>query len=239
MRLGAQTLAMFKSFAFQWPGAISAMLSATTVSTFSVDIVSPECTIAFSFQQKWALLQAFPPVMAVILSVGVILATFSVPLLRVVRCGGRASVALLFDARTWSAAWDGIVGGVLALFYYSYFMLVRQALDVFACRENADGTYSLISDPSSACWAAGSVQQQLLPYAVLSLLVYGAGTPGVFALVLWRNRGAVARDQTRWLLGRGQSRLDNPDFSVRQRWGHVRAHRVCACVCETCASRAR
>ena len=213
-----QTLAMFKSFAFQWPGAIDAMLSATTVSTFSIDIVSPECTISFTYAQKWAILQAFPPIMAVILSLGIIMSVFATSLLQCCRCRGRAE---LCSSYVWTVAWDGIVGGVFALVYYSYFMLVRQSFDIFACSENADGTYSLNSDPSSACWTPGSVQQQLMPYAALSLLVYGLGIPAMFLLVLYRNRDAVRRDQTLWLIGRGTRRLDNPDFSVRQRYARL------------------
>jgi hypothetical protein len=127
----------------------------------------------------------------------------------------------LCNAHTWSAAWDAVVGGCFALAYYSYFMLVRQSLDIFACTAGPGGQYRLNSDPSIACWTPGCAQQQLVPYAALSLIVYGMGIPVLFATVLARHRDAVRVDQTLWLLGRGSSRLDNPHYSVRHRYARL------------------
>ena len=213
-----QTLAMFKGFAFSWPGLIDGMLSAATVSTFSIDIVSPECTISVSYSEKWVVIQLFPPIMCVILAVGIVL---PVLLANVRRCIVRRGHADFCNGHEWAASWDGIVGGVLAVAYYSYFMLVSHSLHIFACTRAASGQLTLNSDPSIACWTPGSMQMQLLPFAVLSLFVYGAGIPLAFALLLHCSREAVHRDQSMWLMGRGSSRLDNPDFSIRRRIGRL------------------
>ena len=43
---------------------------------------------------------------------------------------------------------DVLVGGVFTLLYYTYFTVVRRALEIFACTKNKEGVWSLDADPS-------------------------------------------------------------------------------------------
>jgi hypothetical protein len=102
-----------------------------------------------------------------------------------------------------------------------YFMVVRQALEIFVCSAAPNGGFVLTSDPSIACWAPGSEQVALLPYAGASLIAYGCGIPIAFLFVLRRNKEGIRRDQQLWLMGRGADALDNPDYRVRARYARL------------------
>ena len=55
----------------------------------------------------------------------------------------RMSVRLVLSSMA-----DVAVGGVFTLMYYTYFTVVRRALEIFACTENGEGVWSLDADPS-------------------------------------------------------------------------------------------
>ncbi len=107
-----------------------------------------------------------------------------------------------------------------SLLYYTYFTVVRRALDIFSCTLNDGGVYTLDADPSVRCWAPGS-QAALLPWALLSLVGYGGGVPVAIAFVLRRYRARMAADQALWLAGRGDAAAENPDWSVRRRFAKL------------------
>jgi hypothetical protein len=106
---------MFRGFAFPWPAAIDSLLAVTSVSTFSVEIAAPTCTVSFTYDQEWLAMQLFPPVMAVVLVFGVVLANFAPLLLSGRRNCTSARKALYTTA-------DTVIGGVFTLLYYTYFM---------------------------------------------------------------------------------------------------------------------
>lgn len=105
------------------------------------------------------------------------------------------------------------------------------------CTERTDGVYTLDADPSLSCWDAGSSQMALIPWAAASLIIYGfvaaalsrsaaadslvlrlrrrLGVPFMFAVVLLRNASAIRCDQQLWIVGRGSTTNDNPNFSMR------------------------
>ena len=114
-----------------------------------------------------------------------------------------------------------------SLLYYTYFTVVRRALDIFSCTLNDGGVYTLDADPSVRCWAPGSGQAALLPWALLSLVGYGGGVPAAIAFVLRRYRARMAADQTLWLAGRGDTGGSNPDWSIRRRFAKL--YQVSAC----------
>ena len=100
-------------------------------------------------------------------------------------------------------------------------MVVSQALEILVCNSAPNGGFVLASDPSIACWAPGSQQVTLLPYAGASLFAYGCGIPIAFLIVLRRNKEGIRRDQQLWLMGRGAEPLDNPDYRVRARYARL------------------
>ena len=241
-----QTLSMFKSFAFAWPSLINTTLAATAASTFNIDLVSPECTITITFVRKWVILQVFPVICGACLIVGIVTSTLVVELRSMwqqrARPDGRQT---LCRRSAWRSAQDSIVGGIFTVAYYMcaaaasvrarntagvhqrsvccrrYFMVVRQALEIFVCSAAPNGSYVLTSDPSIACWAPGSEQAGLVPYAALSLLAYGCGIPIAFMIAIRRNKEGIRRDQQLWLMGRGAEALDNLDFRVRARYARL------------------
>ena len=189
------------------------LLEATSISTFAIEL---ECTLTFSFPQKWYAMQMFPPLMFVVLAVGVLLSHIVPALYKKTWCHRSDQLWTGADWKAaWSAATDAVVGGLFTLLYYSYFMVVRRALELFACRAY-DGKLTLESDPPPppTCWQG--VHLSLVPYAALSLLIYGLGIPVAFGYVVWGHKDAIRRDQEAWLLGR----ID-VDNRVRRRYSKL------------------
>lgn len=61
----------------------------------------------------------------------------------------------------------------------------------------------------------------MLPFAAVSLVVYGLGVPVVMGITLVKNRARIQRDQRLWLRGKGDSLADNMDFRVRRRYARM------------------
>ncbi len=118
---------MFQSFAFAWPNAIKSLLVASTMSTFAVELVAPECSIRFTFTQKWAAMQLFPPIMAALLSLGVVLVNV-LPYYYTRRRRARAAHApdRLALVRMVESTSDAIVGGLFTLLYYTCVVAANQ-----------------------------------------------------------------------------------------------------------------
>lgn len=101
-------------------------------------------------------------------------------------------------------------------------MVVRRALDVFDCTRGPDGRWTLDSDPSLGCWAPdATVHAALVPWAGLSLALYGLGVPLAFARVLHAHSAAIVRDQKLWLIGRGEVLSENADIRIRRRYSKL------------------
>jgi hypothetical protein len=108
-----------------------------------------------------------------------------------------------------------------SILYYTYFTVLRRALDIFSCTESEPGVFTLDADPSVRCWTPGGLHAPLVPWAVASLVAYGAGVPCAIGCVLWRYRGGIRDDQYMWLLGKGGDRESNPNWSVRRRYARL------------------
>jgi hypothetical protein len=65
-----QTLSMFSAFNFAWPALITGIFSIASISTFSPELTAPECTISFTYGQKWALIELFPIFVSGLLIIG-------------------------------------------------------------------------------------------------------------------------------------------------------------------------
>ncbi len=71
--------------------------------------------------------------------------------------------------------------------------------------------------------------------AVLSLVLYTIGIPGVFLGVLVRHGAAIKRDQVMRAANQGGTEASNPSFFIRQRYQELYR---CACVSVAGCSRA-
>lgn len=79
---------------------------------------------------------------------------------------------------------------------------------------------SVVFEP---CDRPGGIHLTLLPFAVVSLLVYVLGYPSLLASILYRNRMIVMEDQLLRAQGKGHTRLENPHaYDFRKRY-----HRLC------------
>ena len=92
---------------------------------------------------------------------------------------------------------------------------------VCACVSLWPCRYTLDADPGIECWAAGSGQAKLVPFAAVCLVLYGLGVPFLMAWVLLRNGEAIRRDQALWMRGAGDTRAGNPDFGIRRRYARM------------------
>ncbi len=55
-----QALSVFANFKFDWPPAVSAMLSAFSLVNFNFELLAPECSVSLNFEAKWYIIQSLP-----------------------------------------------------------------------------------------------------------------------------------------------------------------------------------
>lgn len=55
-----QVLSMFANLKFEWPGYVKETLEYTSIMMGGLELTSPECSVSFSYYQKWVFLQALP-----------------------------------------------------------------------------------------------------------------------------------------------------------------------------------
>ena len=104
------------------------------------------------------------------------------------------------------------------MLYFTYMITLSRSVEVFKCtRDAAANRWTLDAEPSLSCWDGG-VQSHLVPWAVVTLVLYGLGVPSLFAWVFWKHGAAIRRDQRRWIIGAGDSLGTNPDFAIRRRF---------------------
>lgn len=223
----------FAAFKFAWPPAISAIFNAARVFSFSFEETAPECQISLSYSQKWGLVQLTPIVLCGLIVVVYSLGSLSPVMKWATSATYRASGKF---APTVSRQVDLAVGSAMTVLYYSYFVLLRSGIEVFDCVTDASGRTYLEADPSLNC--DGPEHTAVVPYASMSLLVFGAGIPVLFAFVLWRHRISMTRDMKLFVRGLGDSSATNPGACMRaaaasaRRWVRIarltRATRWCA-----------
>jgi hypothetical protein len=90
-----------------------------------------------------------------------------------------------------------VINGYLSLLSLGFLTLATTALEPFGCRIEKDNRWTLVADPSRLCFEGW--WKELVPFAVIGIVVYVLGIP---LTVLW------------WLL-RNRSNLTNPDFVER------------------------
>ena len=195
-------------------------LKAALLAGLSLDVTKPECSFKLSYFQKWLGYQLLPFAAALLLFSGCVyivvaqLCRRRLPLKAAT--AAHAVVAGVDSAGSkLSDAVNFFIGGLCVLLYYTYFVVLKSALGVFACTPDVNGRLRLRAEPSVYCWEEGSLQVQLVPYAVLSLLVYGCVYPALLAFALFRNKVGIRADQALWLRG------DVVGGETRRRYGKL------------------
>lgn len=84
----------------------------------------------------------------------------------------------------------------LVMLYVLYLYITRTTLDVFNCSptDPPDG-HLYLEIVFEECGVQGGVQLALLPYAIVSLVLYTVAYPLGVYMLLWRNKNTVKIDQ--------------------------------------------
>jgi hypothetical protein len=107
------------------------------------------------------------------------------------------------------------------ILYFTYMITLSRSLEVFKCTlDLAASRWTLDAEPGLTCWD-GSTQSRLLPWAALTLVLYGVGVPLLFGYVFKKHGAAIRRDQRKWLVGVGDSIESNSDYAIRRRYARL------------------
>jgi hypothetical protein len=72
------------------------------------------------------------------------------------------------------------------------------------------------------CGIPGGTQLTLMPWAIISCVVYIAGYPLAVLWVIWRHRELIMEDQLLRAKGVGDDRLTNPNaYQIRKRYSRL------------------
>ena len=126
-----------------------------------------------------------------------------------------------------SSVVDLILGAAFSILYFAYLTVCRTSIQWFDCfpvsrPDGSPGELVLDVDPSIVCDTSVSpVYARVLPLAYVSTVVYGAGVPIVFTVILWIYKAEITADQVLRERGEGNSPRTNPNFAVRKRFGRI------------------
>jgi hypothetical protein len=214
-----QVLSIFIAFNIRWPAPVKDVLNIVSITNMNIELVSPECSIEFTYSQKWWVIMLAPICLVLLAIVGYFLWFFKKA------CGGAM----------WRwCGWKGgkkrshgnlhrhanaLVGGVILMFQFIYIYCTKTAFEVFACETKEDGRSYLYFEPEIECWKSGGEHVVLWPFALLFVSFYGIGIPVIFTIIVIRNRKVIKRDQVLRVLGTGSTRAENPEhYEFRKRF---------------------
>jgi hypothetical protein len=126
-----------------------------------------------------------------------------------------------------------LVAAMFTAMYYMYLTLTRKALDIFNCNPVIpdDGyTYTQFSSIECdgglcRCWEKGSLQLDLVPWAVIFFCAYSLGYPLIIFTILRKNKDLIKEDQLLRAKDLGDDRVSNPNaYEVRKRYHKLYYH---------------
>ncbi|KAA0148714.1 hypothetical protein FNF29_06496 [Cafeteria roenbergensis] len=301
-----QILSVFAALDLSWPVEIRTVWTTVSMTTFSIQILAPECSVKLEYADKFFAVAAIPPVLAggCVLIVLAELArrfwkrwrpkptatTRPKPWCQrhcaaCTACASNAGCATCAGCPAWmpcgrparsakrpgakrtsmidsrligsiastsglgalasaqedafersrpasgvaGSAVDAGLGLALTLLYFAYLTATRNALQPLDCTdvEAAAGTGRqrvMQLEPSVVCDVnSDKTYARVLPWAVITSLVYGMGIPALFAIMLFSSRSSIIADQKLLAVGEGHSRATNPHFATRKRLGRLYA----------------
>jgi hypothetical protein len=217
----AQVVSMFVRVKVNWPASLRQVFAILSAFNLNLDLAAPECiSQTISFGNKWAFVELLPAVTALLLA-----AVYGADVAYKRSC---RNVARL-DRH---AALPGLIALFITVMRLLYLYVTRMTLDVFNCAptDPPDGKEYMAGMLDQVCDAPGSLHGRLLPWAVLTLLVYSLGLPAAALALLRRKRTAVVYDQILRARGSGDDRLTNPRYhAFRRAFGRLYSHFTPAC----------
>ena len=113
-------------------------------------------------------------------------------------------------------------GLLLTFLYFIYLLVIRNGLVMLDCVKLTSGYQTrLVLDTVPSIECGSDLHLTLLPWAITSLVVYGAGIPCAFAFILVLRRSSIAKDQLLREKGRGNTAYSNPWYSTRVQFGKL------------------
>ena len=212
----AQVMSMFLKSDIRWPQEVRTLFRILSSFNFDLDVASPECLVQeyYRYDVKWFSIMSLPIGMAIIfLSIHCVL-----------YCKKRCYQGRKKNLNKHAHA---MISMNLVMMYFLYLYLTRSALDVFNCvpldppdKVHPEYTY-MTAVGGVRCYEEGSLQVQLLPFAVFGILFYTIGYPIILGTIMWRNRVRIQRDQFLRSSGLGDKR-DPTDlynvYNIRKRY---------------------
>lgn len=197
-----QILSIFADLNLGWPETIVTVFEYASVTAANVEMTSPECSVSATYTEKWFFIQTVPFQMAF----GLVVLHFLIVLRKVVCCKR--------GSRTKHVA--TMLGMYIVSLNYLFLFLTRKGFEALNCtRLSEGGPLFLVADPAVSCETES--YQVLRTSAILSILVYGAGIPVLYAVLIFGNRGAIKVDQALRIRGLAGSRNSNPYYDMQKR----------------------
>ena len=209
-----QVLAIFANSRVQWPPLIKEIFHMMSVFNLNLEITAPECSIPdLGYYTKWMVIEALP------LAAVAGFLTMHITLLVYKKC-------ILCRSGKATGHVNNMIGSLFLMLYYLYLYITRTTLDVFNCSptDPYDG-YTYLTVVFERCWEPGGLHLRLLPYAVVTFLMYTVAYPLAVFLILRRFRFLVMEDQLLFAQGKGKTRLTNPHaYHIRKRFKKLYYH---------------
>ena len=188
-----QVLGIFGTARVNWPNVVIDMYNIFSIFNLNIDVFAPKCwgLITFEFREKWITI-ALMPVIALAICIPVVVVYGLV-----MRTSRQGHVPPTGQHR--ASLKHQVISVYLMLFYYGYVMLANNTFAVFNCQptEPSDGHKYMaeVGADGGLCYADGTLQQKLKPWAVLCFIVYVLGFPLLVGYILFANKDKIMTAQ--------------------------------------------
>jgi hypothetical protein len=204
-----QVLAIFSQSQLQWPKELEYFFNALSAFNFNIDLLSPECynQTDLGYKTLWSMVALVPVIL-----VGVMLFSFAI-------FAVASFIAGRSNRGTMRRSFYRIIGFLLSMYYWCYLMVSTNTMEVFNCQatEPPDGHEYMVAvgTDSGLCYRSGTMQQELEPFAYLSLLGFSIGYPLLVAVCLYYYRSVAVLDQLRKASQQGEDAFNDCVYSSK------------------------
>lgn len=203
-----QVLAMLRNSRVEWPAALRQLMNLLSVFNLNLDLVGMECVYKTPYSLKWTIIELLPIGSVIVLSLGYLIVYLHKRIKRV-------------PSEKRHSHLDPMIGVFIVLMYYLYLFLTRNTFDMFNCSptEPDDGyPHGYLEVVFEPCLQKGGLHLRLLPWAIVSLLVYIIAYPIVVTVILIRNKEKLKVDQYLRAYNIGDTPQTNKYLGFRRRY---------------------
>eukprot|EP00475_Leptophrys_vorax_P011434 TRINITY_DN17979_c0_g3_i1.p1 TRINITY_DN17979_c0_g3~~TRINITY_DN17979_c0_g3_i1.p1 ORF type:complete len:586 (+),score=97.35 TRINITY_DN17979_c0_g3_i1:57-1760(+) len=173
--LWIQTVAVFSRLSTNWPRPVQNLLNLMSAFNFNIDLFAPGCAARFDYWTVYGLQLMVPSTLAVILA---LIAWI------VLKVKGKRHPDFLnhLQRRTFAHPFEKALAIYIFLLASMYTYFVSVAFSPLRCFPQADGTYTLIPNPSQDCY--GPEWNRFLPLIVLGIMQICLIPPALLWIVM-------------------------------------------------------